>query len=65
MMETKSINSPNNDVRQKLNFLDASFDHDSDKIEEPQEMHEVEVMYNSDEERRNVEEVSRNHTLGI
>ena len=30
-METKSIHSPKIDVRQKLNFLDASYEQDNSK----------------------------------
>ena len=65
MMETKSINSPNIDVRQKLNFMDSSFDNDSDKNNEIRETHEVADQYNNDEESSKVEEVDQNHTLGM
>ena len=65
MMETKSINSPNIDVRQKLNFMDSSFDNDSDKNNEIRETHEVVDQYNNDEESSKVEEVDQNHTLGM
>ena len=37
MMETKSIHSPKIDVRQKLNFLDASYEQDNSKNDSSEE----------------------------
>ena len=64
MMETKSINSPCIGVRQKLNFMDTSYDHDSSKNKEDEQSQPDDSDYENDGEFSNAHENHQNNSIG-
>ena len=64
MMETKSINSPFIGVRQKLNFMDTSYDHDSSKNKEDEQSQPDDSDYENDDEFSDAHENHHNHSIG-
>ena len=64
MMETKSINSPCIGVRQKLNFMDTSNDHDISKNKDDEPSQQEDSDYENDDEFSNAHENHPNHSTG-
>ena len=55
MMETKSINTRSIDVRQKLNFLDESYENDNSKNEDIQQMFNIASATDKQSSDNNIE----------
>ena len=65
MMETKSINSPCIGVRQKLNFMDTSYDHDSSKNQDDERSQPDDSDDENDDGFSNAHENHQNHSTGM
>ena len=64
MMETKSINSPCIGVRQKLNFMDTSYDHDSSNNKGDEQSQPDDSDDENDAEFSSAHENHQNHSTG-